>query len=321
MQLFINKKYFNYNLLHPINTSNSKLTNSEGWLINIKDKTGKEGWGEICNNKFFGNNKCNQFLHEITGEISREKLIKKLIKYNNNRIDFGIFSALYELDGLIGSKINPWLNPPESAILISFKTIINNEINEICKAFKKSKRQFTIKWKVGILPNDEEEILLEKILAILPCNCHLRIDANGSWNKETAKRWCSILKNEPRLDWLEQPLHVDDIEGLNQLSEIIPIALDESLLKYPELNKTWHGWKIRRPSLEGNPSLLIKQLSQNSKYQCISTSFEAGIGGRWINYFAALQYKGEYRAQGLAKNLMPNSNLFSNDPIVAWNSI
>ena len=62
--------------------------------------------------------------------------------------------------------------------------------------------------------NFSEEKTLIEILNHLKSNIKLRIDANGSWKRETAKRWVDILKDIKNIDWLEQPLSKDDIEGL-----------------------------------------------------------------------------------------------------------
>ena len=68
---------------------------------------------------------------------------------------------------------------------------------------------------------------------ILPKNFKLRIDPNGGWSRQKAQEWSSELKNETRLQWIEQPLPSKDIEGLFSLANQIPIALDESLIEFP----------------------------------------------------------------------------------------
>ena len=72
----------------------------------------------------------------------------------------------------------------------------------------------------------------------LPNDALLRIDANCGWTRSQAKEWAQKLHGEPRLEWLEQPLPVGDIEGLEELAKYIPVALDESLIKTPSLRKT-----------------------------------------------------------------------------------
>ena len=58
-----------------------------------------------------------------------------------------------------------------------------------------NEKSLTIKWKVGIHDNSSEEKTLMEILNNLRSNIKLRIDANGSWKRETANRWVDILKD------------------------------------------------------------------------------------------------------------------------------
>ena len=170
--------------------------------------------------------------------------------------------------------------------------------------------------------NHEEEAKLEEILSKIGNNIKLRIDANGSWGREIANRWADILKDNKNIDWLEQPLCVDDIDGLTELNKKIPVALDESLLKFPTLIDEWKGWQIRRPSQEKNPVLLLKELENKKGLISISTSFETGIGKRWLYHLSSLQLKGPTpKVPGLAMNKFPNSFLFLNEAKKIWDQL
>ncbi|MFD1708954.1 muconate cycloisomerase family protein [Siminovitchia sediminis] len=56
------------------------------------------------------------------------------------------------------------------------------------------------------------------------------IDPNGSWDRITAVKWMDAFF-EAGIDFLEQPLPPEDIEGLARLSEMkkVPVMADESL--------------------------------------------------------------------------------------------
>ena len=110
--------------------------------------------------------------------------------------------------------------------------------------------------------------------------------------RDRANRWADILKDNKNIDWLEQPLCVDDIEGMKELNKKIPIALDESLLKFPTLIDEWKGWQIRRPSQENNPIKLLRELENKKALISISSSFETGIGKRWLYHLSSLQLQG-----------------------------
>ena len=128
------------------------------------------------------------------------------------------------------------------------------------------------------------------------------------------------MKDNKNIDWLEQPLCVDDIDGLTELNKKIPIALDESLLKFPTLIDEWKGWQIRRPSQENNPVKLLRELENKKALISISTSFETGIGKRWLHHLSSLQLQGPTpKVPGLAMNKFPNSFLFLNEAKKIWN--
>ena len=102
----------------------------------------------------------------------------------------------------------------------------------------------------------------------------------------------------------------------------MPIALDESLLKYPYLINEWDGWQIRRPSQERNPMQLLKELKDKKGFRSLSTSFETGIGRRWLFHLSSLQLLGiTPKVPGLALKKNPNSFLFLNNAQKIWDQL
>ena len=90
-------------------------------------------------------------------------------------------------------------------------------------------------------------------------------------------------------------------------------------MQYPQLRKSWQGWQIRRPLLEGDPRILLNELKNKVGFRTISTAFETGIGFRWISHLACLQQQGTPKTQpGLAPGWCPNSQLFSSIPELVW---
>ena len=247
----------------------------------------------------------DEYLQELSGSIA-----------------FGIGSALAELDGQIGKgNITSWLKAPKSAVLLpssnpkktlslleSFMSKLNNKSTPL-----------TIKYKVAVQPNTIEESVVNEILDRLPSNGKLRLDANGGWTRNQANDWADLLHKKQKIECVEQPLPSNDIEGLTHLAMKIPVALDETLLEYPHLIQSWRGWQIRRPLLEGDPRILLKELKNQTKYRAISTTFETGIGLRWVHHLAALQQRGPTpTAPGLAPGWCPDGPLFSQDPQSVW---
>ncbi|MEI6616967.1 MAG: enolase C-terminal domain-like protein [Cyanobium sp. ELA507] len=177
----------------------------------------------------------------------------------------------------------------------------------------------TFKWKVAAGPDPEERAVLEHLLARLPHGSRLRLDANGGWDRATAQAWAERLASEPRLEWLEQPLAPGDLEGLEALAAVVPVALDESLQLDPLLGSRWCGWQVRRPALEGDPRPLLRQLLAGTPRLMLSTAFETGIGRRFLAHLAALQQDGPTpTAPGLAPGWRPAGALFDPDPELVW---
>jgi len=237
-------------------------------------------------------------------------------------IQSAINSALAEINGKIIFKENYYFDEiDKTAILLNPENVIS-DLNEIKKRQSNIGKSITIKWKVALKNNHEEEASLEEILSQIGNNIKLRIDANGSWGRKIANRRADILKDNKNIDWLEQPLCVDDIDGMKKLNKKIPIALDESLLKFPTLIDEWKGWQIRRPSQENNPVKLLRELENKKALISISSSFETGIGNRWLYHLSSLQLQGPTpKVPGLAMNKFPNSFLFLNEAKKIWDQL
>ena len=97
------------------------------------------------------------------------------------------------------------------------------------------------------------------------------------------------------------------------------MALDESIIKYPNLIRDWKGWQIRRPSQEIDPLILLKELEKKKGLRMISTSFETGIGMRVLKHFSSIQLTGPTpKVPGLALRNLPRTILFSDSPKDIW---
>lgn len=86
----------------------------------------------------------------------------------------------------------------------------------------------TIKCKVAARPVSEDIARVRAVRETVGPSVALRLDANGGWTLEQAERALSEL-GSLGIEYVEQPLAPDDISGHRELSEMGPIALDESL--------------------------------------------------------------------------------------------
>jgi len=321
MNLIFKKKSYNFTLPNKLKNSKTTYLTKSGWIIKLTSNDKKIGFGEVSPLPEKDLKKCAKQLDMIP-EFVEVNSLSEQINIFHPCIQSAINSALAEINGRIIFKENYYFDEiDKTAILLNPENVIS-DLNEIKKKQSNIKKSVTIKWKVALKNNHEEEATLEEILSQIGNNIKLRIDANGSWEREIANRWADILKDIKNIDWLEQPLCIDDIDGLTELNKKIPIALDESLLKFPNLIDEWKGWQIRRPSQENNPIKLLRELENKKALISISTSFETGIGKRWLYHLSSLQLQGPTpKVPGLAMKKFPNSFLFLNEAKKIWNQL
>ena len=320
MKLIINIKPFSFQLTRKLITSHGIIHNKKGFLLQIKDSDGNCGWGEVSPIEKNELKECIESLNFI-GRITTKDSIENYLYELPGALAFGLGASLADLENLSIRELDfERFDITESSYLLPTDIDPLESIVKYLDRSNKEKSSRTIKWKVSNQENNfNEEKTLQKILNILPKNFKLRIDPNGGWSRQKAQEWSSELKNETRLQWIEQPLPSKDIEGLFSLANQIPIALDESLIEFPYLRKIWKSWQIRRPALDGDPRLLLKEIDKEDSQTVISTAFETGIGRRWINHLAARQVKGKNPcAPGLAPGWCPKGPLFDNNPKLVW---
>ena len=284
---------FRFRLRQPLQTAAGVLEERRGWLLRLDDDNGHLGWGEVAPLAADQLALCSVQLERLQQASSRQQL-EEALSGSPAALAFGLGAALAELDGLVGSPAQPWGQAPPPAWLLPSGERMG-AVLEAVLAQHGPGAELTFKWKVAAGEDDHERRLLIQLLERLPATCRLRLDANGGWDRATAHRWMGVLAGDPRFAWLEQPLPVADQEGLIALARLGPVALDESLDHDPTLRQVWPGWQVRRPSQEGDPRPLLRQLQAGCPQRMLSTAFETGIGRRWLDHLAALQWPGPPR--------------------------
>lgn len=325
---------FRFALPRALVTAQGALQERAGWLLRLRASDGRLGWGEAaplelgvglrggapgaCGDTLEA---CRATIAELGPSLSRQQLEEALPTLPGS-LAFGIGAALAELEGWAGEAARGglaegWLAAPPSAWLLPAGAAVLPALEEALAS-----NAHTLKWKVAAGHDALERQLLEAVLERLPEGGRLRLDANGGWDRATAAAWAERLEGEPRLEWLEQPLADDDLEGLEALVARLPVALDESLWRHPWLRQRWSGWQVRRPALEGDPRPLLAALAAGRAGWMVSTAFETGVGRRLVEHAAALQWRGPTpTAPGLAPQWRPTGPLFDADPAVAWASL
>lgn len=274
----------------PLQTSHGIWEIREGIIIRLIDETDKIHFGEISPISWFGSETLSQaldFCRQLPSKITSETIFS--VPANLPTCQFGFESAI-EIDNeenfdLLSQSI--LLPTGEAALAAIHKTIPTKVSNHD-----------TFKWKIGVSDFSTEVQIFDRLIRALPATAKLRLDANGGLSLETANRWLRVCDRIPQIEFIEQPL------GINQLPEMIslsqqyrtPIALDESVSNLDRIKdcyqQGWRGIFVIKSAIAGSPSKL-KTFCQSHEIDTVFSSvFETEIGRKAaLNLAATLQTK------------------------------
>jgi muconate cycloisomerase len=143
-----------------------------------------------------------------------------------------------------------------------------------CEAMKWQKRGFlSAKIKVGGTVEEDRDRIGAVREAVGP-HFKLRIDANASYDAETAIKLASIVAQYD-LELFEQPVAADDIAGMARVKQHaygIPIMADESVLDHRSLIRI-----VRANAADMIKVKIMKQGGIHNTHRMIATAEAAGI--------------------------------------------
>ena len=201
MNLIFKKKSYSFKLSTKLENSQATYHTKSGWIIKLTSNDKKIGFGEVSPLHKEDLKKCAKQLDMIPEYVELFNLSAQ-INIFHPCIQSAINSALAEINGKIIFKENYHFDEiDKTAILLNHEDVIS-DLNKIKKRQSNIGKLVTIKWKVALKNNNDEEAILEEILSQIDNNIKLRIDANGSWGREIANRWADILKDNKNIDWL-----------------------------------------------------------------------------------------------------------------------
>jgi o-succinylbenzoate synthase len=271
-------QFFPYqvNFRKPIETHHGIWKTREGIIIQLTDKTGKIGKGEIAPLSWFGSETIDQalqFCQEQGNLITREQIAK--IPDRFPACQFAFESALDTL-------FQPYVQ-----YRIMDYTYLLPTGEEALRAWTKGweKRYKTFKWKIGVRDLQTELQWFERLIAMLPYEAKLRLDANGGLKThEEVTKWLEIADKTGKVEFLEQPLpphQLDEMLGFSQYYQT-PIALDESIANLKLLEdcyrRGWRGIYIIKAAIIGSPRNLRHFLYQSKIDVVFSSVFETSVG-------------------------------------------
>ncbi len=260
----------------PLQTSQGIWAVREGIIIQLTDDLGRSHAGEIAPIPWFGSESLAQAIawcQQIGDNITRDRIY--LIPDTLPACQFGFGSALIAFND---NESIDRSQPEISALLPTGATAIDAWQALWERGYR------TFKWKIGVAPIAAELAIWQDLIAALPQEAKLRLDANGGLTYLEAVQWLKICSREPKIEFVEQPLPPDLVTETLYLSQIYDtsIALDESVATFDRLQaiyqQGWRGIYVVKAGIAGFPWRLSEFISQHQLDVVFSSVIETSVG-------------------------------------------
>lgn len=269
---------------------NAKLSINQrkGWIIEIHSN-GEIGYGDACPLDGFSVEGYSQSGYGLEGfklslrdinEIEFDELLSLSEAHGELQpsVEFAIQSAAYDLiSKLENISLNKYLSKDaQDSVMINYYS------NNLAQPFE----GMVIKLKINDTNLFTQLDFIDQTIDKYNGMIKLRLDLNGSYDLPTAIRLCKMIENKP-IDYIEQPLPLDDFEGMYELSlhTDIPLAVDECITGINSIHYILESQCadvfVLKPMLIGGVSKLseiIQLLRSNSKRFNISSLLESNVG-------------------------------------------
>ena len=302
----IEVQWRNYRLpfLNSFSTAHGIMTAREGIIVQVTNRQGISGIGEIAPLPAFGGGSladARKLLHALVARLHHKTLHEALdLVLTEGKAGSKAASTLCGLEiallDLIGKAegcgvctlLSPAGSAPRAAVPVN--AVIGARATEAATATARDARKNgfrCVKLKVGWGVSVHEEI--ERIAAVRDAigpAMHLRLDANEAWNLEEA---IAILSQcfPYDIQYIEQPLKAHDLAGMRTLRQAIPIpiAADEALHSLESarlvLDSEAADILVIKPQLAGGLRVgqqIIQAATERGVRSVITSTLEAGIG-------------------------------------------
>ena len=206
--------------------------------VTVTDRDGAQGWGEAAPSRFYGETpetvaSALERLGPVLAQADPwsleaiEAAMQKAIRFNGSAKS-AVSAALHDLAAKrLGVPLyRLWGLDPAAAPRSSFTIAIAEEA-ELRRRVAEAAEYPILKVKLG---SDRDEEIIRTVRDAAPGKT-LRVDANAAWTPKHALRMIGLLA-ELGVEFVEQPLPPQDVEGLRFVRERspLPIVADESCI-------------------------------------------------------------------------------------------
>lgn len=276
----------------PLKTAHGVWSERVGVVLRLESPGGAVGYGEVAPVPGFG--ECPTDSGGKMAELSALEAMGGRFRLAELR-GVHLPSLRWALECAFSQLADPTLPDvriPVGGLLPAGEAVMG----ALPKKLATARRAF--KWKIGVLPADQEIALAEEIANRLPKGVRLRLDANGGLDAETYERWLTwCQERRDAIDYLEQPLPVGQEAAMFDQAEAtgVPIALDESVTGVERIKETGERYSraifIIKPSLLGSRRDYLRWRAANGHRKVVySSCFETAVGLKAVWELAALDW-------------------------------
>lgn len=263
----------------PLHTAHGPWAARQGWLVQLRDPQGAVGWGEVAPIPWFGTESLTAAAAHLQG-LAETVITPETIQATPATLpacQFGLGSAWADLQ-------QPF--PPPRLRVAALCGLLPTGAAALTAGQELSHRGYpTLKWKIAVTEAGQEQAWGDRLIAILPPNTRLRLDANGGLDRAAAVQWLHWCQGwGDRIEFLEQPLPVADWAGLKDLGDRFPqlVALDESVATLPQLAAVaaagWRGPVVIKGAIAGFPGEWRRVCERYGLRPILSSALETGVG-------------------------------------------
>ncbi|HEV8264790.1 MAG TPA: dipeptide epimerase [Gemmatimonadales bacterium] len=224
---------------HPFVIARGSTNGYKRAWVRLVDDDGVEGWGEADPSSFYGETldtvlaafgKLAAHLPQDPFDLETAEARFAQVAPQSGAARSALSAALHDLVGkhLRQPLWRLWGLDPRKAPLSSF-TIGLDTLDKVREKVREADGYPILKVKLG---TDRDEDILRTIRKAT--DKPIRVDANAGWTVQRATQMIPLLK-EHGVEFLEQPLAPDDLDGLDDVRHVaakhdLPVVVDESCL-------------------------------------------------------------------------------------------
>ena len=302
----------------PLQTHHGLWVEREGWILRIGTSDGGVGYGEVAPLPGFGSE-----TFAAAGAFLRSLVSGGAIAPPSHALpacQFGWAMAVASCQGQF---------PRPNAVPLALCSLLPTGAAALSAweaLWAGGRRRF--KWKIGVTALATEQAVFRQLMAVLPPEGRVRLDANGGLSLADAESWLDLCAAYPSVEFVEQPLPPAAFDALLGLSDRFPtpLALDESVATLAQLQachrRGWPGIWVIKPGIAGAPDDWVAFCQTHQLDVVLSSVLETAIARSYIQQVLLPALPAPQRAPGLeVEHWFTADGLDTLSPEILWNRL